>query len=105
MSSVDTRRMGPNVRRLVCHGFSLLAIPSGDGFLEAVAVLKNPHKMSELMRKATVQAFEWIDCVKSAPDNPYGDDDEAIAEAILAKVEEKRQREIKRLLKLEGSHG
>jgi hypothetical protein len=29
--------------------------------------------------------------VKAAPDNPYGDDDEAIAGAILAGIEERKR--------------
>jgi lysozyme family protein len=67
------------------------AIPDGGGLQDGIAFLLNQDAMNEGYRRASKWVQEAIDAVKSAPDNPYGDNDEAIAEAILAKLDEKRR--------------
>lgn len=79
------------VQRLVIRKMSHHAIPDGGGLQDGIAFLLNQDAMNEGYRRASKWVQEAIDAVKSAPDNPYGDNDEAIAEAILAKLDEKRR--------------
>jgi hypothetical protein len=81
--------IGPNVRRLIAHKMSLDAIPPGGGFADAVDFLLL-GRLSQSGKTATEWVNQAIRAVKSAPDNPYGDDDETIAGAILARIEEKK---------------
>jgi hypothetical protein len=80
-------KQGPNVKRLIVHKMTLDAVPAGGGISTAITFLTNPKGIGESARKAT----EWVDAaiaaVKAAPDNPYGDDDEAIAAEILRQVD------------------
>jgi hypothetical protein len=69
-------KQGPNVRKLIVHKMSLLMIPPGS---------------KEPARDATAWVEQAIAVVKTAPDNPYGDDDEAIAGAILEGIEAKKR--------------
>jgi hypothetical protein len=81
---------GPNVNRLIVRKVSLLAVPSDGGLKDAVDLFAIPGRLVSLSRQAT----EWVDAaiaaVKAAPDNPYGDDDEAIAAEILRRIEAKK---------------
>ena len=83
--------MTRSVQRLVIRKMSHDAIPDGGGLQDGIAFLLNQDAMNEGYRRASKWVQEAIDAVKSAPDNPYGDNDEAIAEAILAKLDEKRR--------------
>ena len=85
---------GPNVKKLIAHRASSLMIPPGScqGRGEALA-----HVVSQLTDKANLiekimEAAKWVEdalsLVKSFPDNPHGDDDEAIAGEVLRKIEE-----------------
>lgn len=78
--------MGPNAKKLVARKFSLLSIPEGGGLHSAIAVLTSPDRMASLMKEAKEWVAAAIELVKSAPDNPYGDNDEAIAGAILKQI-------------------
>ncbi len=74
--------------RLVFYKVVRDAIPPGGGMADGLAFLADVAGM----RAAYRAAFAWVDeaiaAVKAAPDNPYGDDDEAIAAAILARLED-----------------
>ena len=83
--------MTRSVQRLVIRKMSHEAIPDGGGLQDGIAFLLNQDAMNEGYRRAYKWVQEAIDAVKSAPDNPYGDNDEAIADAILAKLDEKRR--------------
>jgi hypothetical protein len=67
------------------------AIPKGGGFADGMRFLTSPD-LPARGRDAVEWVFAAIDAVKSAPDNPYGDDDEAVAGEILRRIEEKRSR-------------
>lgn len=82
---------GPNVKKLIAHKMSLLMVPPGcgNGLQTALAALTKPGNVVAVAKEATMWVNEAIAVMKTAPDSPYGDDDEAIAGAILAKIEEK----------------
>lgn len=80
------KKIGPKVKALIIHKFSRDAIPGGGGLASALGVLTNPGALSDGMRQAQEWVLEAIQMVKVAPNNPYGDDDEAIAKAILEKI-------------------
>ena len=83
--------MTRSVQRLVIRKMLHDAIPDGGGLQDGIAFLLNQDAMNEGYRRASKWVQEAIHAVKSAPDNPYGDNDEAVAEAILAKLDEKRR--------------
>lgn len=88
------QQIGPNVKRLIVRKMSLLAIPTGSGktsFALGVEALTNRGKFSSIAAEASDWVRKAIAVMKTAPDNPYGDDDEAIAEAILAGIEERER--------------
>lgn len=82
--------IGPNVRRLIARKMSLLAIPAGsdkDSLALGVEMFTNRDKFQSIATDAAAWVRAAIDVMKTAPDNPYGNDDEAIAAAILRGVE------------------
>lgn len=83
---------GPNVKKLICHKMALLMVPSGAGFADGLRELTTPGNIGKRAREAT----EWVEqatvVVKTAPDNPYGDDDEAIAGEILRQIDSRKIR-------------
>jgi len=82
--------MGPNVKKLITHKMSRDAIPDGGGFADGLSFLSNPERMAKAARAATEWVEHAIAIVKTAPDNPYGDDDEAIAGEILRQIDERK---------------
>lgn len=77
--------MGPYVKKLVARRMSTQMIPDGGDVLDCFNALTGGD-LPALARKAHTWVKEAIAVVKTAPDNPYGDDDEAIAEVILEKL-------------------
>lgn len=87
-------KIGPNVKRLIVHKMSLLAIPVGSGkdsLSLGVEALTNRGKFASIAAEASDWVRKAIAVMKTAPDNPYGDDDEAIAGALLKGIEEREQ--------------
>lgn len=77
---------GPKVRALIIHKFSRDAVPSGGGIADALGVLSSPEKLNGGMKQAEEWVMQSIQAVKDATDNPYGDDNEAIATAIMEEM-------------------
>lgn len=77
------RKIGENVRKLASLKASRDAIPDGGGLADAIDFITDKQRFFESMKASVLWAFEAVDAVKSAPDNPYGDDDEKIAGGIL----------------------
>lgn len=82
--------MGPNVKKLLIRRMTVILVPPGGVITPlhaALVALTDPDKMES----AAKVAYEWVQAalaaVKAAPDNPY-EDDEAIAAAVLTKLEE-----------------
>jgi hypothetical protein len=79
--------MGPNERKLISMKMSKIMIPDGGSVLDGFNALTNPGKLGEVAREATGWVKQAMEVVKSAPDNPYGDDNEAIAAEVLRRIE------------------
>lgn len=89
--------MGPNVRRLWASFIAVAAIPpstkEGQGLQTGVNFIMGLQKggpSQAVVRDATDKTKAALAAVKAAPGNPYGDDDEAIAGAILEAAEKKK---------------
>lgn len=84
-----SEKRGPNFMQLVFHKISRDAIPPGGGLADGIRLFTEPGRFQQVAK----EAFAWVDkaiaVMKTAPDNPYGDDDEAIAAAILERIEER----------------
>jgi hypothetical protein len=81
--------IGPNVKKLIAHKMSLDAIPPGGGIADGVSFLLS-GKLGESAKAASEWVRRAIATVKAAPDNPFGDDDEAIAAELLRRIDEAR---------------
>lgn len=92
ISYAEGRPMGPNVSRLLRELIAIKAIPPGGGFQEGLSYLLNADVREQVNRKAVAFLDEHLADFRKAPDNPFGDDDEAIAAAILTAIDEKRDR-------------
>lgn len=84
---------GPNVKKLIIRKMVLDAIPpstpDGKGFETGIQFLLNKDRVLKTAKEATAWVEQALAAVKAAKNNPYGDDDELIAGAILKKIEEK----------------
>jgi hypothetical protein len=84
---MSERKLGANMKRFLAYKVSRDAIPDGGGFAAGLDFLMNPQRMKEVSLKALEWCDQAIAAVKSAPDNPYGDDEETIAGVILAGID------------------
>lgn len=84
--------LGPNVKKLISHRMAQLMIPEGadNPWVAGMRALSSPAKVRAYALEATRWVAAALAVVKTAPDNPYGDDDEAIAGHILQGIEERR---------------
>ena len=83
---MSNRQLGPNAKRLLAHFIAWEAVPRNGGLADGLRFLSDPDARRRGLERAMSNTQTAIDLVKSAPDNPYGDDDEAIAAAILERV-------------------
>lgn len=83
-----TRPQGPNVNKLIVRIMARDAIPKNGGLMDGIRFLTDKDRLMATARSATIEAFDYIDAVKSARGNPWGDD-EAIAAAIIKQIEAK----------------
>ena len=83
------RILKPNMRKLLARVVARKAIPAKGGLVDGI----NLFMMSGKLAKVTQESLDWIDSavqsIRSAPDNPYGEDEEIIAEAILSRLEKR----------------
>jgi hypothetical protein len=79
--------MGPNEKKLITMKMSKIMIPDGGGVLDGFNALTNPTRLGEIAKEATEWVKQAMEVVKSASDNPYGDDNEAIAAEVLRRIE------------------
>lgn len=60
------------------------AIPPGaDGMASALEFFRNSERRKKILDAAETKAIQLIGAIKTAPDNPFGDDDELIAGELL----------------------
>jgi hypothetical protein len=83
--------MGPNARKLLTIRMAQLAVPVGGGFADGAKFFTDTEHRKKIVAEATDWTKQAIALVKTAPDNPYGDDDEAIAGMVLQKLEERKK--------------
>jgi hypothetical protein len=81
---------GPNVTKLIVKFIAREAIPSGGGLADGIEFIRNSERRKQVLESAEVKAIQAIQLIKSAPDNPFGNDDEQIAGILLKKIEEKK---------------
>jgi hypothetical protein len=82
----------PNVSKLIMKLVSYNAVPKGGGLSSGLEFFTNPERRKEILEKAEFDALLAIELVKTASDNPYGNDDEAIAKSILDKIIERENK-------------
>ena len=80
---------GKNKRRLIALFSSRIAIPPGGSVADGMEVLIDPERLKRITLQAIQMADTAIAAIRLAPDNPYGDDEETIAGAIVAEVEKR----------------
>ena len=83
-------KYGPNVTKLITKFISREAVPPGGGLASALEFFSDAEKRKKVLDSAEAKAIQAIQLIKSAPDNPFGDDDEAIASGLLAKIQERQ---------------
>jgi hypothetical protein len=77
-----------NFDKLVVYKIFLIAVPPDGGLNDALGLFLTPGYLGDVAAQATDWAKAAIAAVKESPDNPYGDDDEAIAGEIMRRVGE-----------------
>lgn len=77
---------GPNVRKLIVRKMTLIMVPACGGLQSVASCLTRPGGIEQAAREASDWVETVLSSVKSSLDNPYGDDDEAIAGEILSKA-------------------
>lgn len=83
-------KYGPNVTKLITRFIAREAVPPGGGLASAVDFFNNAELRKNVLESAEAKAIRAIQVIKSAPDNPFGDDDERIASELLSQIQ-KRQ--------------
>jgi hypothetical protein len=81
---------GPNFTKLIKKFIVRGAVPPGAGIATALEFFTDPDKRKMVLDQAEMKAIEAVQLIHSAPDNPYGDDIEAIAGALVEKIEERQ---------------
>ena len=81
---------GPNVKILIAKFVAREAVPPGGGIAAAVEFLGNSERRKQVLESAEAKAIQAIQLIKSAPDNPFGDDDEKIASEILDQIQKRK---------------
>ena len=89
--------LGPNIKKLIGHKVALQMIPPGTAnpIIAGFKAIMTPGLLSKHIEEAITWIQATFEVIKTAPDNPYGDDDEAIAGKLVHDIEErKRQQKI-----------
>ena len=81
---------GTNVTKLITKFIAREAIPAGgDGVASAMEFFRNAEYRKKVLAAAEAKAIQAIELIKTAPDNPFGNDDELIAGELLKKIAER----------------
>lgn len=87
----DKRKLGPNAKRLLSRFIARVAVPPGGGMESSLRFFADTEHRHRVLEVAMETLDASIALIRQAPDNPYGDDEEAIAAAILDKLEAVRE--------------
>lgn len=85
--------MTTSVQRLEATIMAREAIPANGSVIDGLAFLLDRNRIAVVALRAKAEARRAIDAVKLSEGNPYGDDDEAIASAILKEIEAKKAKD------------
>lgn len=91
-TAVSNEKLGPNAQKLLLLFMSREAIPPGGDIANGARFFLDEGHRRKVVERARENMQTAFEAVRAAPDNPYGDDVEAIAGAILAAVDEKEER-------------
>lgn len=84
------RKLGPNAKKLLSRFIAREAIPPGGGMQSGLRFFTDTEHRHRVLDVAMENLDASIALIQQAPDNPYGDDEEAIAAAILERLEAAR---------------
>lgn len=82
-----TTKLGPNAKRLLMLFMAKEVIPPGGDIVDGFHFFMNAEHRKQVTDRAWSNFNDAIHAVRMAPDNPYGDDDEAISAAILSRID------------------
>lgn len=85
---------GPNVTKLITRFMAREAVPPGGGLNGVLQFFTDDAARKRILANAEKSTIAAIQAVKSAPDNPYGNDDEIIAGEILKKLDQRQRKQI-----------
>ena len=77
--------------KLAIHLATIKAIPNNGGIQDGINWLLDQEQMTKDLKQSFEEIEEIIRVVRSAPDNPY-EDDEQICKAILDKIRDKTKK-------------
>ena len=80
--------MGPNYRNLVAVRGQIVVAPRGRNIVDAIGMIANRKPLYTITREAMEWVRDAIANIKAAPDNPCGDNEEAICGEILNQLVE-----------------
>lgn len=84
----EKRKVGKNVKSLVALKVAAYLIDTSVvGFIDSHAFYADRVLFAKVTRQSLEWSFQAIDAIKSASDNPHGNDDETIAQVILDNFE------------------
>ena len=87
----DNLREMDNKTKLLKYFLSIHAVPLGGGINDGLRFFTDETYRKEAINKAFADLELAILAVKSAPDNPYGDDENVIAGEILEQIERRKR--------------
>lgn len=83
----NDRKLGPNAKRLLSRLIARAAVPPGGGLESSLRFFADTEHRHRVLEVAMGNLDASIALIRQAPDNPYGDDEEAIAAGILERLE------------------
>ncbi len=86
-------KLGPNAKELLIRFMSRVAIPDDGNIADGARFFLNNEHRKKVMDHAWENMNAAITAVRSTSDNPYRDDEEAIAGAILEQVKQRESKE------------
>lgn len=82
---------GPSVRKLIATKMASQMVGPNGHIGTAIDAIMKPGNLAAHGKIASDFVVAAIAAVKSAPNNPYGDNDEAIAAEILRRIDGKKK--------------
>lgn len=83
-------KYGPNVTKLIIKFIARHAIPINGGVADGIEFIRNSERRKVVLESAELDAIQSIRLIKNSPDNPFGNDDEKIAEELLKQIASKK---------------